>query len=34
MSEKQTLDTTYNPRTVEDKWYQYWEEQGYFHPRS
>lgn len=31
MSEKQTLDTTYNPRTVEDKWYQYWEEQGYFH---
>ncbi|MBM7854541.1 valyl-tRNA synthetase [Desulfohalotomaculum tongense] len=27
------LPKTYNPREVEDKWYQYWEENKYFHAR-
>ncbi len=26
-----SLSTKYNPAEVEDKWYQYWMEQGYFH---
>jgi len=26
-----TLSTKYNPREVEDKWYAYWMEKGYFH---
>jgi len=25
------LSTTYSPNEVEDKWYKYWEEKGYFH---
>jgi len=31
MSETKTLAKTYNPQEVEDKWYQYWESNGYFH---
>lgn len=27
---KEQLSTTYNPQAVEDKWYQRWEESGYF----
>jgi len=27
----QNLPTTYNPKDLEGKWYQYWEEKGYFH---
>lgn len=30
MSEKQ-LPTVYDPQAVEEKWYQYWQEKGYFH---
>lgn len=26
------LPSTYDPRAVEDKWYSYWEENGFFHP--
>jgi len=26
------LDKTYDPRTLETRWYRYWEEQGYFAP--
>ncbi|RJQ25169.1 MAG: valine--tRNA ligase [Peptococcaceae bacterium] len=25
------IPSTYDPRTVEDKWYKYWEESGFFH---
>ena len=25
------MDKTYNPKIVEDKWYAYWEENGFFH---
>lgn len=25
------LSTTYNPKEVEEKWYSYWEDKGYFH---
>jgi len=25
------LNKTYNPKEVEEKWYKYWEDQGYFH---
>ena len=25
------MDKTYNPKLVEDKWYAYWEENGFFH---
>jgi len=32
VSLKEQLPTTYDPRAVEDKWYQYWEEQGFFTP--
>jgi len=28
---KPTLDKAYNPATVEDKWYEHWSTQGYFH---
>jgi len=28
---KPTLDKAYNPATVEDKWYDHWNTQGYFH---
>ena len=28
---KPTLDKAYNPATVEDKWYDHWSTQGYFH---
>ena len=31
MSENKTLAKTYNPQEVEDKWYQHWEKNGYFH---
>ncbi|KKM09004.1 valyl-tRNA synthetase [Clostridiales bacterium PH28_bin88] len=32
MSDKaNTIPTTYDPRQVENKWYDYWEEKGYFH---
>lgn len=31
MGKTKMLDKTYNPQVVEDKWYQYWEENGYFH---
>ena len=27
------MDKTYNPKIVEDKWYAYWEENGFFMPR-
>ena len=30
MSEEK-LSTVYEPQAVEEKWYQYWQEQGYFH---
>ena len=23
--------TTYNPKVIEQQWYTYWEEKGYFH---
>ncbi len=26
-----SIDAQYNPVEIEDKWYQYWEEKGYFH---
>ncbi|MDD9810628.1 MAG: class I tRNA ligase family protein, partial [Gammaproteobacteria bacterium] len=26
------LSKTYDPRTIESKWYRYWEESGYFAP--
>ncbi len=26
------IPITYDPRSVEDKWYKYWEESGFFHP--
>src|SRR5947209_9165443 len=29
-----SLPKTYEPRAVEDKWYRFWEENGYFKPRS
>ena len=25
------MDTTYDPKQVEQKWYSYWEEKGFFH---
>ena len=25
------LDKTYDPKAVEDRWYQLWNERGYFH---
>ncbi len=28
--EKQTMASVYEPQTVEDKWYQHWEQHGYF----
>ncbi len=28
------LDKTYNPQTIEARWYEQWERQGYFHPRG
>ncbi len=31
MENKRMLDKVYDPQIVEDKWYQYWESQGYFH---
>jgi len=30
MLEKQPLDKVYDPKKVEDKWYQYWLDRGYF----
>jgi len=32
MAEGKNLSTVYNPRVVEDKWYQYWMEGDYFRP--
>ncbi|MGM0501624.1 MAG: valine--tRNA ligase [Bacillota bacterium] len=29
---QENLSTTYDPEQVEEKWYDYWEEQDYFHP--
>ena len=29
-----TLDKTYDPHAIETRWYQYWEEQGFFQPRG
>ena len=31
MSDLKVLNKTYNPKEVEEKWYKYWEDQGYFH---
>lgn len=31
MSETKMLAKTYDPREVEEKWYEYWETNGYFH---
>lgn len=31
--EKITLPKAYEPQAVEDKWYRFWEEHGYFRPR-
>ena len=28
------LSTKYNPSEVEDKWYQYWLKQGFFHAEA
>jgi valyl-tRNA synthetase len=28
---EEMIPTTYDPRLVEDKWYRYWLQQGYFH---
>ncbi|MDX1656099.1 MAG: class I tRNA ligase family protein, partial [Candidatus Competibacteraceae bacterium] len=28
------MDKTYEPHTIEDRWYRTWEEQGYFPPRG
>ncbi|MCW8853573.1 MAG: valine--tRNA ligase [Gammaproteobacteria bacterium] len=28
------MEKTYNPQTIEQKWYQTWEDQGYFSPRE
>lgn len=32
MSEKEMLAKTYDPKAVEEKWYGFWEEKGYFQP--
>lgn len=29
-----SLPTTYNPQSVEEKWYLYWEQKGYFHAEA
>jgi len=29
-----TTATAYEPRTIEDKWYTYWEDQGFFHAEA
>jgi valyl-tRNA synthetase len=29
-----STSTTYEPSTIEDKWYTYWEDQGFFHAES
>ncbi|MGB4472716.1 MAG: class I tRNA ligase family protein, partial [Limnochordia bacterium] len=31
MEQTKTLAKVYDPKQVEDKWYQYWEQNGYFH---
>ncbi|HHX50867.1 MAG TPA: class I tRNA ligase family protein, partial [Clostridia bacterium] len=31
MTEKSVLAKTYNPKEVEEKWYRFWEDGGYFH---
>lgn len=31
MEDNKMLDKTYDPSAVEDKWYQYWETNGFFH---
>ncbi|MCW9013203.1 MAG: valine--tRNA ligase [Gammaproteobacteria bacterium] len=28
------METTYNPQSIEQKWYQTWEDKGYFEPRE
>ncbi|HLG77587.1 MAG TPA: valine--tRNA ligase [Ktedonobacteraceae bacterium] len=33
LTETATLPKTYDPQAVEDKWYRFWEEGGYFKPR-
>src|SRR3954470_4316743 len=32
--EKTSLPRAYEPQAVEGKWYRFWEEHGYFKPRS
>ena len=32
MAGKPSMDTTYNPQSIEQQWYQRWEDQGYFAP--
>lgn len=32
--DKTTMATTYDPKAVEEKWYQVWEEKGYFHAQA
>lgn len=32
--ERTTMATTYDPKAVEEKWYQVWEEKGYFHAEA
>jgi valyl-tRNA synthetase len=31
VSETKNISTTYDPKSVEDKWYRYWEENRFFH---
>lgn len=33
MAQKTTLPKVYNPHEVEERWYRYWEEKGYFHAK-
>ena len=33
-SREMEMPSTYDPRAVEGRWYQYWEERGYFHART
>ena len=32
MSGQEMLAKTYDPKAVEEKWYEFWEEKGYFKP--
>ncbi|MDY6992708.1 MAG: class I tRNA ligase family protein, partial [Pseudomonadota bacterium] len=28
------MDKTYNPQAIEQRWYQFWEQNGYFTPQG